>query len=177
VRTSMPGHHHVKMPSGHVIRYARNGVRILVRERLPGGYVSLIGARYTYVGQTYFELGRRLEKLGKHGRVVVAGGGGISMKPGRYGAVLMQIQHGCLGPHEYTLAYGLLRNPDDTVMAQGSGDAAVLFKETVIPASLHADGLLIYSLLGRGATDVVTRTSSGRVVSSESYPGHPASCK
>ena len=51
------------------------------------------------------------------------------MKPGEHGILRMQIGHGCVGPHAYTLAYGLLRRPGDTVIAHVGGDRGEVQKD------------------------------------------------
>ncbi len=156
------------------IKYAPNGRQTLARERLPGGYISLVGERYAYMGQAYLKLSAHMEELGKKG-LVSAGGGGTSIKPGEYGASLMQVERGCFGRNEYTLVYGLLRDRSDTVTARGHRTSIVL-KRVAIPADLHAGGILVYTVLGRGPIDVVTQTPSGRVVNNESYPLKSAIC-
>lgn len=62
------------------------------------------------------------------------------MKPGEHGILRMQIGHGCVGPHAYTLAYGLLRRPGDTVIAHVGG-TAVRLKRTVVAAYLSAGAI------------------------------------
>lgn len=161
----------------HPIKYAPNGVRTLVRERLHGGYFSISGVRYEFVGQTYFGLREYLEEPSKHG-LVRGGGSGTSMKPGDYGVLTMGVERGCIGPNKYLLAFGLLHNPKDTVRAEGHG-TPLTFKKVAIPQNLHADGTLIYAVLTRGRTDVVTTAPDGRILRNEPYgeeeppPGAP----
>jgi hypothetical protein len=123
------------------------------------------------MGAKYFELGTHAYRPLKR-KLVSSGGGGVSIMPDEHGVLRMQIEHGCVGPHEYTLAYGLLRRPADTVVAH-IGATEVRLTRTAIPAYLGADGALVYGLLRRGSIDIVTRTPGGRRVSSEAYsPAH-----
>jgi hypothetical protein len=153
------------------IKYVPDGVLTLARERLPGGYVSLVGRRYEYMNRQYFELGERSERLDKEASLAI-GGGGVAMKPGEYGPLVMQVKHGCLASDKYTFAYGLLRARRDTVVAQG-GSSPIVFRRVAIPMNLQADGILVYALLGPGRTDIVLRAPNGRIVRDESYASEP----
>ncbi len=154
--------------------YVPGGVSTLARERIGGGFVLVVGERYDYMGAKYFELGTHAYRPLKR-KLVSSGGGGVSIMPDEHGVLRMQIEHGCVGPHEYTLAYGLLRRPADTVVAH-IGATEVRLTRTAIPAYLGADGTFVYGLLRRGSIDIVTRTPGGRRVSSEAYPPAHAVC-
>jgi hypothetical protein len=159
----------------HRVKYVSDGVRTLVRERLPGGEFSIIGQRYEYLGRSYFGLANRTEEPGEQ-RGAGGGGGGSPIEPGEHGVLVMEVEQGCVGTHEYVLADGLLRNSRDTVTSQGHG-APIEFKKVVIPASLHAGGVLVYALLTRGQSDVVTRTSNLRVMQDELITLKPLYCR
>ena len=148
------------------IRDASEGVR-LARLRLPGGYASWFGEQYRVMGRAYFKLSVHMEESSRH-RVVSAGGGSASLSPGEYGIAALGISRGCLGGHEYALAYGMLSDPEDTVVAQAHGVVTRLEKK-VLPAHLRANGVLVYSLVPRGSLKIVTSARSGHTVSSEAY--------
>jgi hypothetical protein len=157
----------------HPVKYLPNGVRTLVRERVSGGYVSIIGQRYEYLGRTYFGLAKRTEEPGERRGAI--GGGSTPIEPGEHGIMVMEVEQGCVGTHEYALAEGLLRESRDTVTAHGHG-VPITFKKLPIPANLHASGVLVYALLTRGRIDVLTRAPNLRVVRDESYTLRPISC-
>lgn len=164
----------------HPVQYAHNGVRILAKGRLPSGTYFVIAAlRYKFMGRTSSRLGLRYESPSEHGFVGAPGwSGGPSLESARGEArsLVMNISRSCSGAYRFALAYGLLRDPKDTVTAQEHGTGIVV-KRVAVPVSFEVHGVLVYTLLGRGPTDVVTRTPSGRVVSNESYPQESASCR
>jgi len=159
------------------IKYAGNGVRIMVRERLPGGrYVVIAALQYEFMSRHYSRLGLRFESPTRRRLVRAPGWGSVSsLEPGEHAPAKIDVHQSCEDFHERVLADGVLRNPMGTVTAQGHGTAIVL-KKVAIPANLRMDGVLVYALLGRGPTDIVARSPSGRVVSNESYPLRPTAC-
>jgi hypothetical protein len=164
----------------HPVKYAHNGVRILAKGRLPSGTFFVIAAlRYEFMGRTYSRLGLRYEPPSEH-RFVGASGwsGGPSLESGRGEArsLVMNIARSCSGAYRSALAYGLLRDSKDTVTAR-EHRTAIVMKRVAVPANFEANGVLVYTLLGRGPTNVVTRTPSGRIVSDESYPQESTTCR
>jgi hypothetical protein len=148
--------------------FATSDVRTVGGGRLPGGRFSLFGERGEYDGERYFKLGVRLEEAGPHGPIS-AGGGAVSMRPGGYGALSIEVERGCVGGFEYGLVYGLLRDSSDSVSAERNARSLRL-KKRAIPASL-GEGTLVYSLLPPGPVSIVTRTTSGRIVDEEHFSG------
>ena len=156
--------------AGTSIQYAPNGVVVLARQPISGGYLSIRGVRYSYMGKTYFGLRENVETSSKH-RIVSGGGSGTSIKPGEYGILTMRVDHGCVGTYGYALAYGLLRNPSDMVTASSRDGKLIRFKQVAVPLNLHAHGVLVYALLGSGQINILTRTANGQIVGNESYAG------
>jgi hypothetical protein len=154
------------------IKYAPNGIRTLVREHMPGGYFTIAAKRYEYLGHTYSVLDDREEESGERRRSA-GGGGGPDIENGQHMPLELDVSHGCLGRYAYAVAFGMLRDPRDSVAEQTEG-TTTKFKAVVIPASFHPDGVLAYARLGRGSSDVVIRTPNGGVVSSESHAGQEA---
>jgi len=147
------------------------GVQTLVRERVPGGYVSIVGRRYTYLGRTHSELESREQPAGM--RLRGGSSGGVSIEPGQHSPLEMLVSHGCVGVHVYALAYAMLRDAKNSVIAQVGG-TTTRFKKVTIPESFDPDGVLVYALLAPGENDVITRTPSGRVVYNERWRGREA---
>jgi hypothetical protein len=157
------------------ITHAPGGLRTLVRERMPGGYFSIIGRRYSYLGHTHSALESREQAAGS--RLRGGGSGDVSVEPGQHSPLEMIVSQGCVGLHAYALAYAMLRDARNAVIAQAGG-TTTRFKKVTIPASFHPDGVLVYALLPPGENDVVTRTPSGRVVYNERWHGREAvSCR
>lgn len=161
------------------IKYAQNGVRIMVRERLPGGtYVVIAVLQYKFMDRKNSRLGLRFESPTKHRLVRAPGWSSVSsLEPGERAPAKIDVHQSCEGFHERVLADGVLRNPMGTVTAEGRGTTMIVLKKVAIPASFHMDGVLVYALLKTGATtDIVTRSPSGRIVGNETYALKPTSC-
>jgi hypothetical protein len=151
------------------IAYSSPGVQTLVRDRLPSGtYLALVAEHYEYRGKTYSELAAHFEMPGKRGVVSSGGGSGPSLDTGRRQILEIVLDRSCVSLHEVVLAFGLLTDARDSVIAQGDGKQ-LLFQKATIPASFHPDGVLVYALLGQGPVDVVTRAPTGRAVQDEHY--------
>lgn len=153
------------------IKYAPSGLKTLVRQRIPGGYFSIVAERYEYLGHTYSVLNDHEEKSKERGG---SAGGGPDIERGQDISLEMGVSRGCLGPHAYALAYGMLRDPKDLVTAQADG-TMIRFKRVVIPANFHPDGVLVYAALGQGQNNVVERTPNGEVAYHEHWTGVEAS--
>jgi hypothetical protein len=173
--TLTTGYQRLGVPTGgpHETPRERRSEHLLVREPLQGGGYFVISAIANSSGRAQGEIRHHVELPGAHGLE----SGGWSSGP-RLGGVeprilAVHVDHGCSGADAYALAYGLLRQPEDTVTAHDGGKA-VVFKKVDIPASFHPGGVLVYELLGPDATNVVTRTPSGRVASTESFSGQDA---
>jgi hypothetical protein len=69
-------------------------------------------------------------------------------------------------PHEYTILFGLLRAPADTVLARSPGSLQP-FQRVRIPAGLHVGGVLAYIPLSAVPSEVLVRTPAGKTVFTE----------
>lgn len=168
----------IKSVKRYTVKYLPNGFRRLAREKLPGGYVSIIAERYEYQSKIYSELASIAEKPGGHEHGTSSGGSGPSLEqdePG-LGPVNVNVYYGCAGEYPYVLVYGLLHNSQDTVTARERG-ITVKLKKVEIPSSFHPDGVLVYTLLGNAPTDITTSTSDGRVVHVDHYAEGGAVCQ
>jgi hypothetical protein len=165
-RDSYPVERGKKRLIKYPIEYTPGGLRILVRERMPGGYLVISAKRYMYRGHTYSVLQNQEEELARH--VLGMGSNGPNIGLGEHEALEMEISSGCVGSHVYALAYGMLRNPKDSVTAETHG-TTIRFRKVVVPTNFHPDGVLVLAQLGQGPTNIVTRAPNGRVVRSEPY--------
>ncbi|HTA98513.1 MAG TPA: hypothetical protein VK730_12835 [Solirubrobacteraceae bacterium] len=157
--------------SKHPLKYLPGGERTLVRGETPQGPdFSIVGERYRLFGRIHTQL-----KL-KAGKALL--GSGESEEEGAEGpeesfAVPVkrttpldsEISTDCR-PHEYSIFYGLLDKPRDTVFAKISGTLVPLSR-VPIPASLHADGVLVYVASIGQPEETLVRSSNGKVVMSE----------
>jgi hypothetical protein len=69
-------------------------------------------------------------------------------------------------PHEYSIFYGLLRQPRDTVLAKIAGKLVPVLRVR-IPSSLHAGGLLVYLASVSQPEEVLVRSPSGKILMNE----------
>ncbi len=151
----------IQSPAGN---YMPDGLWTLVRERIPGGYVSITGRRFRSGVRTYSTLAGRIEQLGKP----IVGSGGLPLDSSGSPPLQMAVYRDCVGSHLYMLAYGLLRQSEDTVTAMNDGRAVVV-KKIKIPTSFYPGSMLVYGLLDIGATNIVSRTPGGEVVNDLTY--------
>jgi hypothetical protein len=160
------------------VKYTANDLQTLVRKRVPGGYFSIIAKRSEYRGKASstledrFEVPRRhsFETPNEHGLVTSGGSAGLPMEAD---SLNIQIDHACAGEYPYGLAYGILSDPKNAVIARGNG-TPITFKKVRIPLSFQAEGVLVYGLLGPGQATVVMKAPDGHVVGSRRYPGQDA---
>ncbi len=161
--------------SKHPLKYLPGGKRMLVHGQTPQGPAfSIVGERYRLFGRIHTQL-----KLKTGEGPTNSDEGeeeGPNEGPGVFpGSFTMPFNHpkpldskvsaGC-HPHEYSIFYGLLKNPRDTVLAKLAGKLVPLSRVS-IPASLHAGGVLVYLASEGRPETVVVRASSGAVVTSE----------
>jgi hypothetical protein len=149
----------------HPVKYFPGGRVRLVHESLPQGPSFTIRAeRYRKLGAVHFEL-----KFEASNEELHFGGGGEGGSIG--GAIAIpngsqtfepQASSGCQ-PQPYAIIYGLLKDPGDTVLARVSG-ALVPLHQVVIPAHLHADGVLVYGAFSPLPTELLVRNASGKTV-------------
>lgn len=163
---------------GRIVRHGEDRALkyvTLARERVAGGHISFFGIKYNYLGHNYFGLSVRKETAHSRGRFQ-AGGSGTALREGQgYGISLVQVEDGCLGRFQSRTAYGLLRNTVDNVVAE-QGQRKVIFKKVSLPGDAHVSGALVYTSLGPGRVDIVTRASDGAVLTHESYGEERAAC-
>ena len=140
----------------------------LARQVLPEGAVNIVGVLYSFAGHTQFGLNTRIEEDTAQG-VSRSPGGGTSMRPDEYGAVLMTLETRCIGRQRYRLAYGLLHDPADTIFAQSAGRNSTLHRAS-IPVDLQTRGVVVYQLLsGSGPVSIITRAPNGSVLAREPF--------
>lgn len=161
------------------LKYFPGGIRTLVRDTVPGGPTfTIVGERYRFLGHTYFETKLHLEEpleapsgsglLGSIGGGIayrrISTGGSIIFSP-RTRALEWQIEEGCK-PHPYAILYSILKHPADTVLSRAAGTLTP-WKAVPIPASLHAGGVLVYTVLPAPPEELILRAPDGHTISTE----------
>jgi hypothetical protein len=155
--------------SGHPLKYLRGGKRTLVRESTPQGpSFSIVGERYRLFGRVHIQLKLRT------GEGLVSSDEDEEEEPnvtdGLIGSVPVrrttpldsEISAACY-PHEYSIFYGLLKQPRDTVLAKVAGKLVPVLRVR-IPSSLHAGGLLVYLASVSQPEELIVRSPSGKIV-------------
>jgi hypothetical protein len=138
------------------LKFLPGGLRKIVHGRVPGGPAfSIIGQHYSFLGHDYFELSIETE----------LGGGGESPRGKNPGLFAWHLWTGCL-PHPYMILYGLLKAPSDTVYARTSGKLNKL-RHIAIPKSLHADGVLAYTVSPTVPSELLVRGPGGKTILTE----------
>jgi hypothetical protein len=147
----------------HPIKYFPDGIVRLVHESPPQMPSFTISAeRYRKLGSVHFEL-----KLKENNEELFLGSGGgsfdadVAIPRGRR-VFQTQASSGCQ-PQPHVIFYGLLKTPNDSVLARVSG-ALVPLRKVVIPAHLHAGGVLAYGALSPLPTELLVRDASGRTI-------------
>jgi len=168
----------VKLPrTAECVKQSRERLRGVIRTiasgSLPQGpSFSISGERSTSISATRFEL--RVEVAPEEeGGDLISGAGGIALIGSSVGGsptpksspFALQMTTGCQ-PHEYTILFGLLRAPADTVLARSSGSLQS-FQRVRIPAGLHAHGVLAYIPLAAVPSEVLVRNPTGKTVLTE----------
>jgi hypothetical protein len=95
-----------------------------------------------------------------------AADGLIGSVPARRTAPLDSEISAACHPHEYSIFYGLLKQPRDTVLAKIAGKLVPVL-DVRIPSSLHAGGLLVYLASGQRPEELIVRSPSGKIVMNE----------
>lgn len=147
------------------IHYLPGGIRTLVHSNVPGGpRFSILAKHYRSEGHLYFKLSLQLEdRLEGNGNSAATFG--ETSERGKPQPFDWQMNEGC-NPHEYTIVFGVLKAPPDTVLALIGGTWQTLHKVR-IPASFHAGGQLAYIALASAPTELVVRGPSGKTVFKE----------
>lgn len=161
--------------SKHPLKYLPGGKRALVRGKTPQGPdFSILGERYRLFGRLHVQLKLKTgEGLVSSDEGEEEGEEGPSEGPGGSFAIPVrrptpldsEISSGC-HPHEYSIFYGLLRKPRDTVLAKLAGKLVTL-RRVSIPASLHGGGVLVYLASSGQPEEIIVRSPSGKTVMSE----------
>jgi hypothetical protein len=133
---------------------------------------SLGGERSTSISATRFDLSVEVAPE-EEGGDLISGTGGIALIGSSVGGsptpksspFALQMTTGCQ-PHEYTILFGLLRAPADTVLARSPGSLQP-FQRVRIPAGLHVGGVLAYIPLSAVPSEVLVRTPAGKTVFTE----------
>jgi hypothetical protein len=133
---------------------------------------SIGGERSTSISATRFDLSIEVAPE-EEGGDLISGAGGIALIGSSVGGsptpksspFALQMTTGCQ-PHEYTILFGLLRAPADTVLARSPGSLQP-FQRVHIPAGLHVRGVLAYIPLAAVPSEVLVRTPTGKTVFTE----------
>jgi len=156
----------------HPVKYFPGGIVRLVHESPPQIPAFTIRAeRYRKLGTVHFELklevskeesffgGGRGEDFLPEGEVIP----GASVRARR--AFAPRASSDCQ-PQPYAIVYGLLKAPNDTVLAQVSGRLVPL-RKVLVPARLHAGGVLAYGAFSPLPTALLVRDARGRTIGRE----------
>jgi hypothetical protein len=155
--------------SKHPVKYLPGGKRTLLHGQTPQGPdFSIVGERYRLFGRVHRQLklttGEGLVSSGDD-EEELSEGPDESFAVKRMTPLDSALSTGCR-PHEYSIFYGLLDKPRDTVFAKVAG-MLVPLNRVYIPASLHAGGVLVYVASVSQPEEIVVRSPSGKVVMSE----------
>lgn len=147
----------------HPIKYFPGGIVRLVHEsppRMPS--FTIRAERYRKLGKVYFEL-----KLQESNEELILGSGGGSIEANvavpRGWRVFQPLTSSGCRPQPYAIVYGLLKAPGDSVLARVSGTLVPL-RKVVIPARLHAGGVLAYGAFSPLPTELLIRDGRGRTI-------------
>ncbi len=149
----------------HPTKYFPGGIVPLAHESPPHLPAFTIRAeRYRKLGTVHFEL-----KLTESNEELLQGPGGGNFEadvalPRGWRVFQPQASSGCR-PQPYVIVYGLLKNPNDSVLARVSG-MLVPLHETAIPAHLHAGAVLVSGELSPLPTELLVRDANGRTIDS-----------
>ncbi len=157
----------------HPLKYLQGGKRTLVRGSAPQGLsFSIVGERYRLFGRVHTQLKLRTgEGLvssdeDEEEPNVSEGLNGSGAVPGRRTAPLDSAISAACHPREYSIFYGLLKRPRDTVLAKIAGKLVPVHRVR-IPSTLHAGGLLVYLASVSRPEGLLVRSPSGKIVVSE----------
>lgn len=161
--------------SKHPLKYLPGGKRTLVSGQVSQGgqHYSIVGERYRLFGRIHTQLKLRTgEGLVSSGEGEEEGpiegpSGSFAVSVKRTKPLESEVSAGC-HPHEYSVFYGLLKHPRDTVLAKVEGKLMPL-RRVHIPASIHAGGVLVYLVSAGRPEEIVVRAPSGKTVMSENH--------
>jgi hypothetical protein len=160
--------------SKHPLKYLLGGKRTLVRGSTPQGpRFSIVAKRYRLFGRVHTQLKLRTgEGLvssdeGGEGEENIAEGpnGSVAVPVKRTTPLDSEVSAAC-HPHEYSIFYGLLEQPRDTVLAKVAGKLVPML-HVRIPSSLHTGGALVYLASVSQPEEVLVRSPNGTTIMNE----------
>jgi hypothetical protein len=153
------------------------GIRTIASGSLPQGpSFSIVGERYSLMGDIHFDLRVEVTAEGEAGGLISSGSIAVGGVPkSKSSPFAPQMKTGCL-PHEYAILYGVLKTPADTVLARSSGSLQPL-RRVRIPAGLHVHGVLAYVALPAVPSELLVRTPAGKTVFTEKLAGRARELK
>lgn len=159
----------------HPVKILPGGLRTIVRDRVSNGPAfRIIGERFRFLGKVEFSLKVSVARtVGE-----ASGGSARGSFGGRNVPFSLQTQSGCR-PHPYTIMYGILTRPRDSVLAKAGGKLYVL-RHVAPPTSLHAGGVLAYAAVPGEPSELIIRAPGGRTVLTEKLGipgGGPTQCE
>jgi hypothetical protein len=160
--------------SRHPVKYLRGGKRTLVHGSTPQGpSFSIVGERFRLFGRVHTQLklrtGKGLASSDEEVEANFTGGpsGSVALPVRRITPLDSEVSAAC-SPHEYSIFYGLLKQPRDTVVAKIAGKLVPVLRVR-IPSSLHAGGLLVYLASVSQPEEILVRSPSGKVIVNEDH--------
>jgi hypothetical protein len=159
--------------SKHPLKYLRGGKRTLVRGSTPQGpSFSIVGERYRLFGRVHIQLKLRTgeglvssDEGGEEENVAEGPNGAVAVPVKRTTPLDSEISAAC-HPHEYSIFYGLLTQPRDTVLAKVAGKLVPVLSVR-IPSSLHTGGALVYLASVSQPEEVLVRSPNGTILMNE----------
>ena len=128
---------------------------------------TIIGERDRFQGRVYFTLAVSINRPG----APPGGGGGASFNPSQSRGVLAFTFMTVCGRHPYAVVFGLLRATSDKVVAR-RGHGTTVLQHVLIPAALHACGVLVYAPLAGPPCELIVRHPDGTRVLDQKFPSN-----
>jgi hypothetical protein len=158
--------------SRHPLKYLRGGKPTLARGSTPQGpSFAIVGERYRLFGRVHTQLkliigeGLASSDEGEEENVTEGLNGSFAVPVRRTTPLDSEVFAAC-HPHEYSIFYGLLKQPRDTVLAKVAGKLVQALRARV-PNSVHAGGLLVYLASISQPEEILVRSPRGKIVMSE----------
>jgi hypothetical protein len=160
--------------SKHPLKYLPGGKRTLVRGSTPQGpSFSIVGERYRLFGRVHTQLKLRTgeglvssDEADEGEENVTEGQNGSFEVPVKRTTPLdFEVSASC-HPHEYSIFYGMLEQPRDTVLAKVAGKLVPALR-VHIPSSLHTGGALVYLASVSQPEEILVRSPSGKTIMNE----------
>jgi hypothetical protein len=160
--------------SKHPLKYLPGGKRALVRGSAPQGpRFSIVGERYRLFGRLHTQLklstGEEVMSSNEEGEgeenVTEGPGESVAGPVTRTTPLDSEVSAAC-HPHEYSIFYGLLKQPRDTVLAKIAGKLVPVLSVR-IPSSLHTGGALVYLASVNQPEEILVRSPNGKTLMKE----------